>query len=191
MAPFGDAVRHLQEQAPPFEVILPVVASVRDLIEQGLSTWPARPHLVSGEADKFAAFKLSRAALAASGTVTLELALSGTPMVVSYRADAIAVRLRFLLIAPSIVLPNLVLGENVFPELLQEDCRGDLLAGALLPLMQGGPERDRQLAGVAAVKERMRETGEAPSTRAAKIVLDYAERGSGAESPGQRASIGM
>ena len=104
---------------------------------------------MSGEADKFSAFKLARAALAASGTVTLELALSGTPMVVAYKADPIANSLRFLLIAHSVVLPNLILGENFFPELLNKDCNSEALSQALLPLMRGGPERDEQLTAVA------------------------------------------
>jgi lipid-A-disaccharide synthase len=131
---------------------------------------------MSGEADKFAAFKLARAALAASGTVTLELALAGTPMVVAYRADPIASCLRFLLIAHSVVLPNLILGENVFPELLNRECNGGMLCEALLPLMRGGPERERQLAGLARMTERVRKIEGAPSERAAKIVLAYAER---------------
>lgn len=175
MAPFGDALRRLQARAGPFEVILPAVASVRPLIEEGLKSWPLRPHLVGGEDDKFAAFKLARAALAASGTVTLELALAGTPMIVAYRADPIASSLRFLLIAHSVVLPNLILGENIFPELLNKDCNGEKLGQALLPLMRGGPERDAQLAAVASVAERVRETDEAPSNKAARIVLAYAE----------------
>jgi lipid-A-disaccharide synthase len=176
MAPFGDALRRLQAEAGPFEVILPAVPSVRPLIEEGLKTWPVTPHLTSGEADEFAAFKLARAALAASGTVTLELALAGTPMVVAYRADPIASSLRFLLIAHSVVLPNLILGENVFPELLNKECNSEMLSKALLPLLRGGPERERQLASLARVAERVRETEGVPSARAAKLVLAYAER---------------
>jgi lipid-A-disaccharide synthase len=173
MVPFGDAMRDLRQRIPSLEVILPVVESVRGLVEEGLNSWPFRPHLVSGEEDKFASFKLGRAALAASGTVTLELAVSGTPMVVAYIADALAAKFRFMLIAHSVVLPNLVLGENVFPEVLQEDCVGEKLSEALLPLIEGGPERDRQLADLASVYQRMRETGEVPSEKAAKIVLDH------------------
>jgi lipid-A-disaccharide synthase len=176
MAPFGEALRRLQAEAGPFEIILPAVASVRPLIEQGLKSWSVAPHLVSGEEDKFAAFKLARAALAASGTVTLELALAGTPMVVAYRSDPIAASMRFLLIAHSVVLPNLILGENVFPELLNKDCNGEALSEALLPLMRGGPARERQLAGLARVVERVREIDGSPSARAAGIVLAYAER---------------
>jgi lipid-A-disaccharide synthase len=191
MGPFGDAVRLLHQEIENLEVILPVVDSVRGLVEAGLATWPARPHLVSGNTDKFSAFKLARAALAASGTVTLELAVAGTPMVVAYRADALTARLRFLLIAPYVALPNLVLSDNVFAELLQEDCTADKLARALLPLLRGGPERDRQLQGLARVEQQVREEGEPPSRRAAKIVLAYAEGArppAGAATP-QRASI--
>jgi lipid-A-disaccharide synthase len=176
MAPFGEALRRLQAQDGPFEVILPAVASVRPLIEEGLKSWSVKPHLVSGEGDKFAAFKLARAALAASGTVTLELALAGTPMVVAYRADPIASSMRFLLIAHSVVLPNLILGENVFPELLNKDCNGEALSRALLPLVRGGDERGRQVAGLSRVVERVRDIDGTPSRHAAEIVLAYAER---------------
>jgi lipid-A-disaccharide synthase len=177
MAPFGDALRRLQAQGfGCFEVILPAVSSVRPLVEEGLKRWPMTPYLVSGEDDKFAAFKLARAALAASGTVTLELALAGTPMVVAYRPDPIVSSLSFLLIAHSVVLPNLILGENVFPELLNRDCSGEMLSQALMPLMRDSPERERQLQGLARVAAGLRETEDAPSALAAKVVLAYAER---------------
>ena len=119
-----------------FDVVMPVMSSVRPLIEQHLKAWPQQPHLVEGEDDKFRAFKLAKAALAASGTVTLELALAGTPMVVGYKVDAIiAPVLRRLIIAPSVVLPNLVLDERVFPEFHQEKCTASNFADALEPLL--------------------------------------------------------
>ena len=83
MGPFGDAMRRLRELIPTLEIILPVVESVRGLVEEGLKSWPLGSHLVSGEEDKFASFRLARAALAASGTVTLELAVSRTPIYVN------------------------------------------------------------------------------------------------------------
>jgi lipid-A-disaccharide synthase len=175
MKPFGSALRLLQQREVNLEVILPAVDTVRERIEEGLATWPSAPHLVSGDPDKFSAFRLARVALAASGTVTLELALSGTPMVVAYRGDWLATSLKFLLVAPSVVLPNLVLGENVFPELLLGDCTAENLAEALLPLLQGGPERDRQMQGLARVKQLVREEGEPPSKRAARVALAYAD----------------
>ncbi|MGI8723847.1 MAG: lipid-A-disaccharide synthase [Methyloceanibacter sp.] len=178
MDTFGETLRVLQERIGPFEVILPVVSTVRMLIDERLQSWPLRPHLVTGETDKFTAMRLATAALAASGTVTLELSLAGTPMAVAYRVDPIARRLRFLLIAPAVALPNLILGDKIFPELLQEDCTAENLADALAPLMQGGSLRDAQLPALAQVRSEMSIEGDEPSKQAAKIVLDYALSGS-------------
>lgn len=171
MQPFGETVARLGERIGAFEVVIPVVESVRSLIEEGLGNWPVRPHLVSGENDKFKAFRLANAALAASGTVTLELGLSGVPMVVGYRVDKIAANLRYLLKVPSVVLANLVIGENVFPEFIQEDCTPEKLADALEPLLSDTPVRRRQLAGLATIADKMVLEGTTPSECAAKEVL--------------------
>lgn len=176
MRPFGDALVKLRQRGINPAVIVPVVESVRDLVEAGLATWPVEAHLVTGDDDKFRAFRLARAALAASGTVTLELALAGTPMVVAYRVDGAARHLRFLVKTPSIVLANLVLGENAFPEFIQEACTGPRLAEALEAILGDGPARQAQLDALARVPGRML-TGTAPSARAAEIVLAYADFG--------------
>jgi lipid-A-disaccharide synthase len=98
--------------------------------------------------------------------------------------------LRFLLIAHSVVLPNLILGENFFPELLNKDCNSEALSQALLPLMRGGPERDEQLTAVASVVECVRESDQAPSVKAAGIVLAYAQGREAKPSEAQRDSTG-
>ena len=177
MEPFGGAVGILAQRLGPIEVIIPVVASVRPLIEEALARWPLKPHLVCGESDKFKAFRLAKAALAASGTVTLELGLSGVPMVVAYRVDWLASQLRFLLKVPSIVLANLVIGENVFPEFIQEDCNPETLANALVPLFSDTPERQRQLAGLGTIASKMLLEHVTPSERAAETALDVIESG--------------
>jgi lipid-A-disaccharide synthase len=178
MQPFGGALGELQGRGGTFEVVVPVVPSVRAIVEQHLSAWPVRPHLVEGEDDKFRAFKLATAALAASGTVTLELALAGTPMVVGYKIDKlIAPAVRRMIKAPSVVLPNLVLGETVFPEFIQEDCAPSKLADALAPLLEESPGRARQLAALARIPAALQVAGRTPSEAAAAIVLDYAENG--------------
>lgn len=174
MEPFGDALRALCERGPAPEVIVPVVESVRPLIAAGLKHWPMRPHFVSGDEDKFAAFKLADAALAASGTVTLELALAGTPMVVAYKVDPLATGVRYLLKIHSVVLPNLMLGENAFPEFLQEDCTGAKLAEAIEQLIaKDSDAREKQLAALARIPALMDTGGRAPSDAAAEIVLNY------------------
>lgn len=177
MQPFGETLALLAARGVHVDAILPVVESVRGLVEAELAGWKIKPRLVSGEADKFAAFRLASAALAASGTVTLELGLAGTPMVVAYKVDAVAARLRFLLNVHSVVLANLVLGENIFPEYLQEECMPDRLAFALLPLLSDTPERSAQLAALRRVPHRLLLEISSPSVAAAEIVLRHARKG--------------
>jgi len=177
MQPFGETVAALRERIGPVEVVIPAVASVRPLIEAALADWPVKPHLVEGEADKFKAFRLARAALAASGTVTLELGVAGVPMVVAYRVDAVASRLRFLMRVPSVVLANLVIGENVFPEFIQDDCTPEKLSEALAPLFSETPERQRQLDGLAEIADKMILEMDTPSERAAATSLAIIEAG--------------
>jgi lipid-A-disaccharide synthase len=182
MEPFGHAIQRLAERKIRPPGIIAVVPHVRALIEKHIESWPAKPFLVEGEEDKFRAFKLAHAALAASGTVTLELALAATPMVVAYRVDALGARLRFLMKTPSVVLANLVLGENAFPEYLQEDCTPANLADALEQLLKNTPARRAQTAALARVPEKMLLGDDDPSELAARIVLRYAQQGRGASS---------
>ncbi len=171
MAPFGATVGRLYAHGLEPQIIIPAVSSLRPQIEAALAAWPVRAHITEGPEDKFRAFRLADAALAASGTVTLELALSGTPMVVGYKVDALAARLRFLLKVPSIVLANLVLQDNAFPEFVQEDCNPETLSAALAPLLTDSPERARQRDAVVRVRSILRAHGDEPSARAAEVTL--------------------
>ena len=174
MKPFGDAVDRLSRKHPELQVIVPAVSSVRRLIEEQLEGWTVTPHLVEGDDDKFAAFAAADAALAASGTVTLELALAGVPSVVAYLVDGVASLLRPLVKVPSIVLPNLVLGTNMYPEFIQEQCRGDVLAEHVDLLLSDTRERRTQLQQLAQVESRMMLDEGTPSDAAAQVVLSYA-----------------
>jgi lipid-A-disaccharide synthase len=171
MEPFGDALTLLQQRSPrPFEVTIPAVPHVADEIRARAESWSMKPRIVQGEAAKWSAFREADAALAASGTVTLELGLSGVPMVVAYRVSKIEEVLKYLIKAPSIVLTNLVLGENVIPELIQWDCTPEKLADAVLPLFSDSPERRRQIEAFRRMDDLMRIGDETPSERAARIV---------------------
>ncbi len=159
------------------EIVIPVVSSVRDLIEESLPRWVVRPHLVSGEDDKWLAFRLASAALAASGTVTLELAVAGTPMVIAYKVEPwTAPFLRRLIKIDQAGLPNLILGERLFPEFMQEDATAEAMAAALSPLLGDTPERKRQLAGLARVPDHLGVASGSPSENAARIVLEVAAK---------------
>lgn len=177
---YGEALALLLRERTQLDVAIPVVPHVEALIKQQLRDWPIEPRLLSQD-EKYAAFRTARAALVTSGAATLELALAGVPMAVAYKVSRVEALLRFLITVDSIVLPNLVIGENAVPEFLQERATPCQLAGALAPLIEGGPAREAQLQAFARVRERLLEGGSRPSERAAAIVLDYAMRGCSAK----------
>ncbi|MBV8564852.1 MAG: lipid-A-disaccharide synthase [Methylobacteriaceae bacterium] len=173
---FEAAVARVAAALASVEFVLPAVSHLEPEIRAAVATWRVKPRIVVGPSAKLEAFRAARAALAASGTVTLELALAGVPMVVGYRFSKLDEQLKYIVKVPSIVLPNLILGRNAIPELLQTNCTPERLADALVPLIRGGPERDAQLAALRKVNELMRlPTGQTPSELAAAIVVETAE----------------
>ena len=172
MAPLGQTLGLVAAAGHDFEAILPAVSHLRGEIEARLADWPVKPLIVDGEAAKFAAFRSANAALAASGTVTLELALSGVPEAVVYKTDFIIRHIKWIGSVPSIVLPNLVLGENVVPEFVDDDFKPEVVAGEVAALLADTPARRRQLEGFSRLDALMRlDNGEHPSDRAAGIVM--------------------
>jgi lipid-A-disaccharide synthase len=181
LATFGAAVAQVAARTGPIELVLPTVPHLVAQVRAGVAGWAVAPRIVVEPADKAAAFRRARVALAASGTVTLELALAGIPTAAAYRLSIvewnIARLLRMRSTLPSVILANLVLGENVIPELLQSACTPDRLAEALLPLLSDTPQRQRQIAAFGRLDAIMAIGGEAPSDKAAAIVLDVAQQG--------------
>jgi lipid-A-disaccharide synthase len=180
---FGKAIERLVAQIGPIELVVPTVPHIARQLASAVAGWTVRPRIVVDPAEKWDAFRGARAALAASGTVTLELALSGVPMVAAYRLSfieaAIARAIRLQARLQSVILANLVVGENVIPELLQEDCTPQKLADALLPVVGDSEDRRRQLAAFAGLDKIMKIGGPSPSAKAASIVLEAASRGRG------------
>ncbi len=131
MDDFGGALQALREAIGPFMPVLPTLPHVEAEVRARAALWPQAPKIVLGEAQKFEAFRTARAALAASGTVTLELALAGAPMVGAYKVGIVEEQLKYLIKVPSILLPNLILGDRSIPEKLQKDCNPAALAAAL------------------------------------------------------------
>ncbi len=178
LAIFGEALGLLRAQGTAFELILPTMPHLAEAVREGVANWPVTPKVVIGEAEKRAAFRIARAALAKSGTVTLELALSGVPMVAAYRAgraEAFVV-LRAIKVS-SVILANLVIGENVVPEYIQNDCTPENLAQALRELLADSPLRRRQVEAFGRIDNVMSIGDQPPSVRAADIVLGTIRKG--------------
>ena len=172
MAVFGETLGQLAAEGMPFELILPTMPHLLDAVRAGVERWPVQPRVVVGEQEKRAAFRIARAALAKSGTVTLELALAGVPMVTAYKVGgAEAWVLRRAINVKSVILANLVAGENVIPEFLQRDCTPEKLSQALRDVLSESPLRRQQLEAFARIEKTMSTGNQPPSVRAADIVL--------------------
>jgi lipid-A-disaccharide synthase len=172
IAIFGATLDRLRRLGVDFEAVLPTMPHLKHQVAKAIHDWPVQPRIVIGEADKRAAFRRAHTALAKSGTVTLELAISGVPMVTAYRAGALEAWIgRRVVKLTSVILANLVIGTNVIPEFLQADCTPEKLSAALQELMADSPARLRQLNAFAEIDAIMSTGDTAPSDRAADVML--------------------
>lgn len=180
MPVYGEAVARIAASVPGARFILPAVTRLQPMIAEMVAHWPVAPEIVAGEAAKLAAFRNARAALATSGTVTLELALSQIPTVASYRAAAWEVAIaRRLVKLPSVILPNLIIGRNIVPEFIQDEATPEALSRHLLGGLTEGADRQRQLNGFAEVEAIMRSAGPSPAANAVEAALAVVAKRSG------------
>jgi lipid-A-disaccharide synthase len=185
MSVFGEALRSVVATWGPLAVALPTPPGLAEEVAALAKKWPVRPRIITDEGDKRAAFRQARAALAVSGTVTLELALAGVPTVAAYQLPAIdafvfrnAARVHDSIGVQSVILPNLILGERVVPEFLYRDCTAENLAAALADILDDSSARRRQLDAFRRLDNVLGVGAEPPRRRAARAVLELlAERG--------------
>jgi lipid-A-disaccharide synthase len=170
---FGETLALVKNQtSQPIEYILPAIDHLYDDIAKAVASWPVPVRIVRGREAKYEAFKQADAALAASGTVTLELALSGVPMVVAYKVGKLEEQLKYIVKVPSMILANLILGENKIPEYFQWDCTPVQLCAGLLPLLNETPQRQTQLDAFQKLDALMAIKEGSPSLSSAKIIAE-------------------
>jgi lipid-A-disaccharide synthase len=192
---FGHSLRLLEAQKGRFELILPTLPHLRHEVTTATRNWAVVPQIVVTEAEKEAAFRRARVALAASGTVTLELALAGIPHVAGYRLPLLEglliqtlARFHPSLNVRSVLLPNLILGKRVIPEFLQNRCTPANLAAALAEIFDDGSAREQQISAFKQLEIAMDTAGIAPSRRAADAVLALLAKSELTEPAGQYAA---
>lgn len=165
----GEVLARVKAVHPKARVVLPTLRGVADLVADLSKDWPMKPQIIQDKTLKRAAFAAADVAIAASGTVSLELAANNCPMVIAYDMHPLTLWLmqRAALI-DSVTLVNLVSDTRAVPEFIGPRCRADLIAPVLLDLLQGAPE---QMKAMALTMQRLGQGGEAPGLRAAKSVL--------------------
>jgi lipid-A-disaccharide synthase len=172
---FKSAVEVLAPRIPGLVTVLPTVPHVAAKVRAATDGWATPLHIVENEDDKFAAFNAANAALAASGTVTTELALARVPMVVAYRVGGLTYLLgRPFFRLPYFTLVNLLLDKAAVPEFLQHAATPNALADAVEPLLMNKQAAARQIADLDEAARKLGEGVEAPSLRAARALIDFA-----------------
>ncbi|MBI1205872.1 MAG: lipid-A-disaccharide synthase [Azospirillum sp.] len=172
---FAATLALLAPTHPGLVAVVPTVAQVAGQVTAAAATWPVPAIVVRGDRDKYDALAAAELALAASGTVALELALACLPAVIAYRIHPVTELLyRRLIKVPYANLVNLMLGRMLVPELLQENCRPDKLAAAVARLLDDPAARREQITGVAEVAHWLGQGSTPPSERAAEVVLRLA-----------------
>lgn len=172
---FLNAVEILKSHHPDLNVVIPTLPRFKDQITQALKDHGIAGYVTTDETEKYEAMRASTAALAASGTVTLELGLCDTPMVVAYKGNPLSAAIvRKLILTKHVSLTNILLEKEVVPELLQENCKSDDLSHALHKLLKKKSEshaiQKRELAKLRALVEP--KSGKSPSDVAAQAVLE-------------------
>ncbi|MGC8531841.1 MAG: lipid-A-disaccharide synthase [Acidiphilium sp.] len=171
---FRTTLDRLTADHPDLVPVLAAAPAMTDRVRREMQDWRVRPLIVSDPASRYDAFAASIAALTKSGTSTLELAMAGVPMVVTYRVHpATAAIARRLVTVDHAAIVNLLAGRGLVPELIQQDCTPPKLIAALSPLLQGGPEAATQRAGFAQIASMLTPpSGDKPSMAAAKAILE-------------------
>ena len=168
---FGQALALLEGRYPGLGAVVPTTEALREEVEAAVRNWPV-PGLVPRRG-KFDAFAAADAALAASGTVSLELAMARTPAVIAYKMNPLSAFLAKRLVRVEFAsLVNLILDRQAVPEFIQENCRPEPLADALDGLLGDEEARLAQARAAGDVLGRLGQDGPSPSYRAAGVVLD-------------------
>ncbi len=142
---FGRTLALLKAEQPDLLPVVPVAEAVAGLVNAATASWPIRPVIVTDTNDKHDAYAAAAAALTKSGTSTLELALAGVPMAVTYRVNPVSAALaRRMIRVPHVAMVNLLAGRPIVPELLQEACNSETLCATVLGLIRDRPAAEAQ-----------------------------------------------
>lgn len=173
---FGETVAQLKQCHSNLHCVVPTVSTVADAVRHTVATWDAPTIVIEGEAEKFDAFAASNVALAASGTVALELAAAGTPCVIGYKLNALTHWLVKRLIKVRFAnLVNIILDEAVVPEHLQDECRADVLVQSLEHLLNDSAAAKAQIDRADDALAQLGRGDTSPGERAARAVLNVIE----------------
>ncbi|MDJ0639204.1 MAG: lipid-A-disaccharide synthase [Paracoccaceae bacterium] len=177
---FGEALRPVLAKMPDVRPVVPAVHAVAGEVQDAVRNWPGAPIVIDpratpdAEQQKRSAFAAADAALAASGTVSLELAANATPMVIAYDMNWLSWQIMSRMAKiDTVTLVNLVAEEKVVPEFLGPACKPTEISKALLAILNDADARQAQITAMSETMAKLGKGGEAPGLRAARSVLNH------------------
>lgn len=170
---FMEAAQELINADKDFYFVLPTVKTVADMVKTELKNYDLPVLVVENQQDRYGAFRASSAAIAASGTVALELAICDIPHIIAYKVAPLTAFLakRFLHIQ-FVNLSNILLGREIIPELLQERCVRGNIRSYILDLLRHEDLYNRQMEGFAKVRKILGQGEQTPSQNACDVILE-------------------
>ena len=175
---FGITAINISKKYSNFVIIIPTLAPLVNSVRNAVSSWPINVKIVENEKEKYDAFDAADIGLAASGTVSLELAMAGTPSIIAYKIHPISAWLVKRVVKTSHAnLINILLNREVIPEFLQENCRSDLLQASLELLLENKTIAQNQIKIANQALEKLGKGGVSSSKSAAEIILSMIKEG--------------
>ncbi|NIY74203.1 lipid-A-disaccharide synthase [Thalassospira sp. HF15] len=174
---FKQVIDDIAARYPDARIVVPTVSKVADTVTDEMKSWPLDPIVVTADQDRHDAFAAANCALAASGTVSLELAIAGVPHVIAYQVNAVTGWIAKRLIKiDTVTIVNLVLGNKLIPEFLQDKCKAKSIIPALEKLMADSPERTAQIEGFDKACSLLGFGDRPPSEKAADQILKIIDK---------------
>ncbi|MEE3000565.1 MAG: lipid-A-disaccharide synthase [Pseudomonadota bacterium] len=154
-------------------LFIPTLDTVGVLIGKEIKSWKNTPIIINNDEEKYSAFAASDAAIAVSGTVALELAIAKVPYLTIYKFNPITALIgRAMIKTPFVNIVNILLGCEVVPELIQKNCKSDIIIPYLLDFFDNPNSANAQVVRFNEAINQLRTGNQNPSDRAAKVVLD-------------------
>jgi lipid-A-disaccharide synthase len=174
---FGKTLSLLAQDFPNVVPVVPSSPVVAGVVQKAASSWPVKPIIVTSTDEKHDAYAAAGAALTKSGTSTLELALAGVPMAVTYRVNPMTAAIaRRLIRVPHVAMVNLLAGREIVPELLQQDCAPEKLRAVVRTLLTNAGAAAAQRRAFAGIVTSLAAPDGLPADAAAHAVLDVLDR---------------
>ena len=171
---FEQVMMGLKEGGEAPVLLFPTLPKLANRLREEVADWPFPAHILDQEQDKWDSFAAADAALAASGTIGLELAVAGVPQVIAYKVNWLTGKMgRALVKLDYALMANIILDDMAVPEFIQEYCKPEAITEALLGMLRSEEVRLAQRQKLEEVVARLKPMGQSPAALAADAICDW------------------